>query len=291
MTGMFAFCEPLVDRWLGWLRASGASDVTINTYRGELRRLQQWAGGPILYLDHDRLTTWQIERSATVGVASLRCSMSAHRSFYRWALDERLITEDPTRRLRMPRAPRRLPRPMEEQDVAHALADGGVQEAAIIALAGFAGLRACEIARLDWSEVRLDGPEPILRVVKGKGGTERVVDISPELARYLKALPGSRRGPVIRRRDGQAGHASPARVSQIANRFLDDLGIDATLHQLRHRFGTVMYDVSGGDLRAVQEALGHASPTSTAIYTRVSRRNIRAAVVAAGRLNTEEPAS
>lgn len=283
---MFEFREPLVDRWLGWLKATGASDVTIRTYRGELRRLQTWAGGPILYLDHDQLTTWQIERAQVIGVASLRGSMSAHRSFYRWALDERLITDDPTRRLKMPRAPRRLPRPMDERDVASALENGGVQEAAIIALAGFAGLRACEVARLDWSEVRLDGHEPLLRVVRGKGGHERIVDVCDELARYLRALPGPQRGPVIRRVDGRSGHVSPARISQMANRHLHQLGIAGTLHTLRHRFGTRVYDESGGDLRATQEALGHQSPTSTAIYTKVSRRNIRAAVVAAGRLDT-----
>lgn len=274
--------EPVALRWLDHLRATGASVNTVRTYRCQLLLLTRWAGGPVLYLTHDDLTRWQVERSAQVRTAAMRSAMGVHRSFYRWAVAERLLDVDPTARLRMPRPPRRLPRPMPDDLYRLAMDTADDSLRAILGLAGFAGLRACEVAGLDWAEVQLSGPEPILRVL-GKGQVERVVDVSEPLAVLLEAV-GRRPGPVIRRLDGRAGHCHPNTVCGRANRHLHGLGIRETLHTLRHRFATVMLDASGGDLRAVQEALGHASPTSTAIYTRVSRQRIRAAVLAAGRL-------
>lgn len=283
MTRMSSFTpEPVVSRWLDQLRAGGASENTLRTYRCQARLLAAWAGSPILYLAHDDLTRWQVERTSQVGTASIRSAMGAHRSFYRWAVREGLLDVDPTARLRMPRPPRRLPRPMPDALYRTAMASADDPLRAILGLAGFAGLRACEIAGLDWSEVQLSAAEPILRVV-GKGRVERVVDVSAPLAELLEAV-GRRPGPVIRRLDGRAGPCLPNAICRRANRHLHGLGIRETLHTLRHRFATVMLDASGGDLRAVQEALGHASPTSTAIYTRVSRARIRAAVVAAGQL-------
>lgn len=108
-----------------------------------------------------------------------------------------------------------------------------------------------------------------------------VVDVCPMLAEALAALP-HRRGPVVRRLDGQAGPNRATRLSQLANAHLRDCGITDTLHALRHRFVTQVYRAGG--IRAAQESAGHASISSTAIYSAVARREIRAAVLAAGRI-------
>lgn len=107
--------------------------------------------------------------------------------------------------------------------------------------------------------------------------------MSARLAQILRDLP-QHRGPVIRRRDGRPGPAKPHSVSQRTNAFLHSIGITETLHQLRHRFGTTTYQAVR-DIRAVQELLGHASPTTTAIYAAAASEVARAAVEAAGDLD------
>jgi len=271
--------EAVVSRYGDWMASRYLSPETIRTARYVLGALSRWAGGPILYLSAADLSRWQPHRARQITAPSLRNEISYLRGFYRWATREGLLSGDPSTVLDLPRAPRRLPRPIEDMALAEAMAGAPGEVRAALGLAAFAGLRACEIARLDWAEVTLDGEGPHLRVV-GKGGHERVVDIAPALAEIL-GRPG--RGPVVRRLDGAAGPNRPARVSQLVNDHLHGLGLAETLHCARHRFGTAVYAASG-DIRATQEAMGHASPTTTAGYAAVSRRNVREAVLAAGTL-------
>lgn len=249
-----------------------------------LGRLQRWtqsrAAGPasLVTLGFEDLMEWQQERSSQISPASRRTELSAVREFYRWAMDEELRGDDPSVRIPMPRAPRRMPRPMPESKFELALREANGRTAAILALAGYAGLRAMEIAQLDWSEIDLSEDPPMIRVVDGKGGVGRAVPIGQALVRVLRALPG-RRGPVIPRADGH-GHNEAARVSQIANEHLHHYGVTETLHQLRHRFATAAYRADN-DLRAVQDLLGHASPTTTSAYAATSRGATVRAVAAA----------
>jgi integrase/recombinase XerC len=86
-------------------------------------------------------------------------------------------------------------------------------------------------------------------------------------------------GYVFRRHDGRRGPLEPWTVSHLANRHLRQCGIDATLHQLRHRFGTVLYQQTH-DLRLVQELMGHADPATTAGYAAYDRSGAADAVEA-----------
>jgi integrase len=136
---------------------------------------------------------------------------------------------------------------------------------------------------LEWSEVGIVDRQPLLRVTEGKGGHMRVVPLSSALAATLKGLP-HRRGPVIPRADGRPGPNRAHRISQTANDFLHQMGIVETLHQCRHRFATSAYQACQ-DIRAVQDLLGHASPTTTAIYAASASAVARSAVEAAGQLD------
>lgn len=256
--------EGAVRLHLDHLRVRNLRPASIYNRRRTLARLAAWVEGPVLYLGEQDLKRWQADRSGQVGAPTVRMELSNIREFYCWAIRERLRDDDPTIRLPMPRVPRRLPRPISDTALAHAMSTADPGMHAILALAGFAGLRAGEIARLDWSEVGLHDTPPMIRVVDGKGGHERLVPLSPALAAVLTVLP-SRRGPVIHRLDGKAGHAEPHRISQRANDHLHESGARESLHQLRHRLGTVAYRACR-DLRALQEILGHQSPSSTAGY-------------------------
>lgn len=278
-----------INRYAKWMTARKLSPGSVRTAKYVLNGLGRRLGtARILEATRDDLTAWQLARADDLAPGTLITHIAVLRGYYRWAMKDGLIESDPSDVLEAPKAPRRLPRPIAEQDLADALGRANEHVRAILALAAFAGLRSCEIAGLDWSEVKLVGRAPIVRVV-GKGSHERIVDVSPPLATALGALPGRRRGPVIPRLDGRAGHNTPNRLSQIANEYLDAAGIDATLHQLRHRFGTRVYQVSR-DIRATQEALGHANPTTTAIYARVARGSVRDAILAAGEVELDEVA-
>lgn len=233
----------------------------------------------LLELSFEQLLEWQEQRSCEISPAGRRGELSNVREFFRWAQREGLRSDDPTLRIPMPRAPRRLPRPMSEVDFEQALRSADARISAVLGLAGYAGLRSMEIAQLDWSEVSLTDDPPIVRVVDGKGGVGRSVPAGPALVALLRALP-DRRGPVIRRGDGNRGHCATWNISHLANGHLRDCEVDATLHQLRHRFATAAYGADN-DLRAVQDLLGHASPNTTAMYASPSRGATVRAVTAA----------
>lgn len=182
--------------------------------------------------------------------------------FYEWAAVRGLVGLDPTLAITRPKTPKLLPRPIPEPDLALALERADRLMAAWLTLAAYAGLRVSEIARLQRHDV-LDA-ERLLRV-HGKGGKDRMVPMADRVTRALDFFGMPRRGHLFTRPRGAP--FPPAMVSREISLYLEGLGIDATAHMLRHRFATRAYRASRGDLRLVQEMLGHASPTTTAIYT------------------------
>jgi integrase/recombinase XerC len=193
---------------------------------------------------------------------------------YRWAKRFDHIDHDPTERLDAPITPtspttdrrqraRRRPRDREPAD----------QTVAIFA--AYAGLRAGEIARLRAEDILTHTDPPLLLVVDGKGGKQRLVPLHPGLAAVLATsdlpehgylfLRVTEAGPprTIGLRD--TPHVPPQLVSMLANRHLKDRGAGATFHQLRHAFATRLY-AACHDLRVTQETLGHSSPATTAGY-------------------------
>lgn len=264
----------LVGRYVESLRARRCSPETIRTVRSVLTLLSSRVGKRLDEITHDDLTVWQAARAAEVAGRTLRKDVVYVRGFYTWCVLEGHVRDDPALRLRVPKVPLTQPRPMNEQLLAHALDGAEPRIAAILALAAFAGLRACEIASLTWGDCFLDDDEPTLRVM-GKGEREGIVDVSLELRDLLRALPGgrSRRGPVIRRGDGQPGPNSENRISKLANDYLHDEGIPDTLHSLRHRFITEVARLGG--IHRARVAARHVSISSTQIYTGVAHREVR----------------
>jgi integrase/recombinase XerC len=193
--------------------------------------------------------------------------------FYRWAIKAGYTTTDPTADIDRPKLRRTLPRPVTDADLLFALSMTTGQAQAWIILAAYAGLRCAEIAGLHRDDVI--GDAGLLRVV-GKGHKERLVPMHPQVIDLLAGWRMPRaNGPIFTRPSG--GAWPPARLSRLASIELHDIGIDATLHQFRHWFGTRTYQ-HVKDIRVVQELLGHSSPTTTAIYTAFSAEDARKAV-------------
>lgn len=283
--------EPLIYRHLAWMQLANRRKTTIYARERTLIRLSGWAQGPILYLTEEQLVRWQQDRASGAGVheplspASVRVETAHVREFYRWAVREKLRNDDPTGRLVTPSSTRGLPRPMSDERFTSAMDSAPDSVAVILALARYAGLRACEIARLDWADIAINAAPPILTVREGKGGHSRRVHLSAPLIAVLQALP-HRSGPIATRADGEYGYCTAARISQRAANYLHELGFGRyeTLHTLRHAFATAMYQASL-DLRAVQEELGHRSVATTQVYAGPAPGAAARAVEAAGILH------
>ena len=131
-------------------------------------------------------------------------------------------------------------------------------------------MRAHEIAGLH----RRDFNASTVTVI-GKGDRERAVDLHPFVLRTVEEIESD--SWLFPRRDGKAGPIDSHRVSAIASEHLHGLGIPFTLHALRHRFATQLY-LATRDLLLVQNLLGHASPTTTQVYTDFDRGSSNVAV-------------
>ena len=184
-------------------------------------------------------------------------------AFYEWAVRSEVLVVNPARRIDRPRLPRIVPRPISDTDLAEALDQAHPVMRAWLALAAYAGFRCIEIARLRREDVLDTREPPLLVVADGKGGHQRVLPLHPEVGSALRCLGPCRGGWMFPSRGLHP--YSEHTVSVYGNRYLRDLGIEATMHQLRHWFGTQVYATSR-DLRLTQELMGHRSPVTTSGY-------------------------
>ena len=261
---MDAADDALLAEHLAWLRLNGAGPVTVAARAGALARMAGLLGCPLLEASPDALLAWRA--GLQLAPNSVLSYLSHARQFYAWAAAEGFLAASPATGLPAPRRPRQIPRPIAEDDLMLALAAAPPRIRPWLVLAGWAGLRAKEIALLRREHVLEGRPVPILRVAHDatKGYTERLVPMSTFVLGELRPLL-PKYGWVFLRLDGRPGPLLPARVSHLANAHLHDCGTTSTLHSLRHRFATQAYAASR-DLRAVQELLGHAGPEQTAGY-------------------------
>lgn len=259
-TDLIAYCA--------WARnVRGLADTTLRVRWDVLSRLHDYIGKPLREAHDGNLLDF--ERVAIAGKsAETRRSYACHiRALYRWMVKTGVITSDPSTLLTLPKVPRHLPRPIAEDDLARAMQTARPKMRVMLTLASYAGLRCVEIAGLDWEDLHRDGPETVLHVRSAKGGNERMVQVGETVMQALRGYGIKRRGPMFIGQDGRKMTADS--VSRVGNAYLKRNDIPATMHQLRHRFGTVAYQVSR-DIRMVGDMMGHRSPTTTAIYTRPS---------------------
>lgn len=268
----------VIQQHLDHLAERRLSAETIAARRGVLSRLWIFLGKPPIEARPDDLDRWRA--SLRLSDVSYACYLSHVRAFYRWAARRGLIESNPAEHLSRPLLPRPLPRPIGEDALLYALAGAPARIRPWLVLAGWAGLRAKEIALLRRRNVLDRAQPPVLVIVHDatKGQRERAVPMSDFVLSELRpVLPAS--GWVFRRVDGQPGPNKPYHISHLANDYLHDAGITETLHQLRHRFLSQAYERCQ-DLRVVQELAGHASPVTTAGYTKFSDQRAVAAVQA-----------
>jgi integrase/recombinase XerC len=250
--------------------------TSINKRISILLRCETALDHPLIDATTDELRDWL---DAHRLVARSRYSYISHlASFWRWALIEERATRNPTLRLTRPKMRRSLPRPVSREDFLYVLDQAPTKQLrAMVALAGYAGLRCIEIATLDVSDIMEHLDPPVLVVTHGKGDKPRVQPMPAAIIDALRAHGMPAHGAVFRDDDGE--QLSAGKVSHLLRSHMHNCGVIASGHQLRHGYGTEVYNRSGNDLRMTQELLGHASPGTTAAY--VAWAQHRAAAVVA----------
>lgn len=250
-----------VEPWFQYLARANRSPETIRTYRSVLASYP-----PPLTATLDDAETWWKSLDGLSPAARAK-SLAAVRSFYRWAARYDIRPDDPTRRLDAPKLGTHMPRFISRTELATILAAVTPDIRRAVALGAYAGLRVSEAAALDWSDVDLDNRWITVRA--GKGNKDRVVDAPPLLLDELLPNTG---GNVVTA--GGAPYTAGA-LDRKSNRAIRAAGVPHSFHRLRARFATVGYAATG-NLLAMQRALGHASPTTTARYAATTDDDLRA---------------
>lgn len=296
-----------LETWLKQLAAlDDASDNTIAAYRGDVAEFLDFIArhhGGAAGLDQLRgietrdMRAWMAHaRAEGRGARSLARALSAVKGFARW-LSDREAEFDATAILsaRAPRHQRPLPRPLEE-DAARAVtlsisddkAEAWIRarDAAVATLLYGCGLRISEALGLTGRDAATaQTPGASLRIL-GKGGKERVVPLIPAaaeaVARYVRLCPYPVEPDHALFRGHRGGPLNPRLITRAMEGVRLRLGLpaSATPHALRHSFATHLLS-RGGDLRAIQELLGHANLSTTQIYTGVDASRLMEAYRAA----------
>jgi integrase/recombinase XerC len=282
----------LMEAWLAQLGGvRGLSEATLTAYRrdvsGYLGFLAMHWGGPagagaLAGVSTSDLRAWMArERGRGLSARSLSRALSAVKGFHAWLAESRGLPAPAVSATRGPRVKQRLPRPVEA-GAARALMETveaqslepwvAARDLAVVTLLYGCGLRISEALGLR------QGQAPLGEAVRitGKGGRERVVPVLPVAAaaveRYRALCPWAPRpsGPLfVGQRGGPLNPRSVQRAVQAARLQLG-LPATATPHALRHSFATHLLE-AGGDLRTIQELLGHASLATTQVYTGVDQ--------------------
>jgi site-specific recombinase XerD len=278
-----------VDWFLEGERARGASPATLRSYGADLRTYAAWLTGrdqtPARATRAD-VRAYAADLAARgLAPASRARALAALRSFHRRLHAAGRAGLDPAAELPGPRRERRLPDVPREAEL-HRLLDApwpdgvaGRRDRALLELLYGCGLRVSEACRLDRGDVDARAVR-----VHGKGGKERLVPIGEPAADAVAAWLAHGRPEVAGERSGDAlllslrgRRLEETTVRRILDRRLSALGLEhRSPHALRHAYATHLLE-HGGDLRAIQELLGHASLASTEIYTRVSVSHLRTA--------------
>jgi site-specific recombinase XerD len=271
-----------------------ASPLTITSYRSDIRDFVAYLQGQGVLPEPDQVTH-SLLRGYLVHLtrrglkpATRARRIHALRSLWRFLEEAELVSDNPCRRLSIPKREKSLPAYLiPEECEALLLATGdqhyatlAARDRAALSVLVYCGLRRAELLKLQVGDVSLE--ERTLRVVRGKGGRSRLVPlVAPvveALAQWLEVRPRVSHDWLFTGRDGRALRIHG--LNDLFRRAAKAAGLDrpgVSLHTLRHSFATMLLH-SQVDLFSLQKLLGHASIESTALYLHVDLTRLRAAV-------------
>ena len=271
-----------------------ASENTIIAYQGDVTEFltfmtvhsgQSQGLGALAHITTRDMRSWMAEaRKGGLGARSLARKLSSVKSFYRWLAEREGFEPTAVLSARAPKFTKKLPRPLSE-DAARAVIDlaplqskhnwVGDRDIAVLTLLWACGLRISEALSLKGTDHPLGTSLRIL----GKGGKERLVPVLPAaqeaVAAYVAACPYDLNNGEPLFRGVRGGALAAGMVQQMMAKVRMQLGLpaSATPHAMRHSFATHLLN-AGGDLRSIQELLGHSSLSTTQAYTSVDEKRL-----------------
>ena len=288
-------CRDALQTWLqGQAALQGSSDATVQAYNGDVAEflafMSEHKGAPqglgaIAKVTVSDMRAWMAHtRAGGLSPRSLARKLSAVKGFYRWLAEREGFEPTAVLSTRAPKFTQKLPRPLA-QDAARAVLDTvelqsetpwvAARDVAVVTLLYGCGLRISEALGLQGTDAPLP---PVLRIL-GKGGKERLVPVlsaaRDAVDRYLDLCPHPVDAERPLFRGVRGGSLNPRLIQGVMARTRMQLGLPATAtpHALRHSFATHLLE-AGGDLRAIQELLGHASLSTTQAYTAVDTAHL-----------------
>lgn len=290
MTLISPAARDALERWLSHQKAlSGAADNTLAAYTadvtGFITFMTQHRGEPqglgaLSNVGLSDMRAWMANvRARGVTSRSLARSLSAVKSFYGWLAEAQGFEPTAVLSARAPKFQNKLPRPLAEeaaQAMLGTLSDQaredwiGARDLAVATLLYGCGLRISEALGLTGR----DAPLPEVLRILGKGGKERIVPVLPiakqAVQDYLRLCPYQVEADLPLFRGQRGGALNPRMIQKAMAQARIQLGLPATAtpHAMRHSFATHLLN-AGGDLRAIQDLLGHASLSTTQAYTAV----------------------
>jgi integrase/recombinase XerC len=283
----------------GWLNhlthERGQCPATLNAYERDLRQflgfLKSHLGHPpclgdLARLDAKTLRAFLASRRKSGAISrSLSRSLSALRMFFRWMEREETLKNRAVLQIALPKIPHSVPKPLNVEAAAAMVAPGrpgevdwiGVRDSAVMMLLYGCGLRISEALSLTLRTAPINGRD--VMHITGKGGKERMVPalniVSDAIERYVRLCPFDLEADQPLFRGARGGPLSPRLIQLAMEKLRGELGLPdtATPHALRHSFATHLLS-AGADLRQIQELLGHASLSTTQIYTEVDRERL-----------------
>ncbi|MFL2542568.1 MAG: tyrosine recombinase XerC [Candidatus Latescibacterota bacterium] len=279
-----------VQDWVRWLRDERRSSLhTVDAYvrdlSGFLTFMAGHMGAPLTFGELEALTTrdfraWLARRSsAGLERTSTARALSVLRGFFVWLERNDRARNHAIRTVRTPKQPHPVPKPLDEADAMAVIRDVGIlasepwiaaRDIAMMTLLYGCGLRISEALRLTRSQAPFGSAIHVL----GKGGKERMVPVLPVVCEAVETYISSCPYPLDEKealfRGARGGPLGPRPVQRQMQKLRGVLGLPetATPHAMRHSFATHLLS-SGGDLRSIQELLGHASLSTTQRYTAV----------------------
>ena len=283
---------PEVERFIDslWMER-GLSDNTLAAYRRDLSLFAAWLvdqqNTSVVSADPGHIQSFLgFKLGQGASPRSSARFLSALRSFYRWAVREGLVAEDPTLRIESPRQGRPLPKSLSEADVERLLdapdLDQPIEfrDRTMLELLYACGLRVSELVSLRVDQVGFN--QGIVRVL-GKGGKERLVPMGEEALDWLQRYMQGARFDLLRGRASDVLFPSNRTRAMTRQTFWyrikiygerADIKGQLSPHTLRHAFATHLLN-HGADLRVVQMLLGHSDLSTTQIYTHVARQRMQ----------------
>ena len=304
MTGTSTAQRPECEAFIAYLtHERNDSEHTVKAYQGDLNTFQVFCAD---YFGGDGAWTWEsVDRLAMrsfmgeltrngLTKRSVSRAVSTLRTFYRFLNERYDLSVNPAAAIRLPKLEKRLPAVLDRRQIEELfqLAErrasendfGSVRDLTMLEFFYSSGMRLAELSGLNVAHVDIVSEQV---KVRGKGRKERILPLGSHALNALRRyLPLREERLASRTRDGPAEQAlflsvrgsrlSSRGVQYVVRKFLNALGGDSGLkvHSLRHSFATHLLD-AGADLRAVQELLGHASLSTTQVYTHTSVERLK----------------